>query len=44
VTLRCVECGTTSTTGKRWRAYLTVDNAVAVYCPRCAVREFGATR
>lgn len=38
----CVECAKSST-GKSvdWRAYLTVDGEVAVYCPDCAEREFG---
>jgi hypothetical protein len=24
-----------------WRAYLGVDDEVAIYCPDCAEREFG---
>jgi hypothetical protein len=41
--LRCVECGkeTTGTT-LDWRAYLTLDDEVCVYCRDCAEREFGA--
>jgi hypothetical protein len=38
----CVECGRERREGERgWRAYLTVDDEVAVYCPSCAEREFG---
>jgi hypothetical protein len=37
--LRCVECEPHD--GERFRAYLTVDDEVAVYCPECAEREFG---
>jgi hypothetical protein len=25
----------------RWRAYLSGDDEVLVYCPECAEREFG---
>lgn len=40
--LRCEECGRRSHGhGRRWRAYLTVDNLVAIFCPSCALREFG---
>jgi hypothetical protein len=41
--LECVECGRTSPPAEPagWRAYLTVDDEVAVYCPDCAAREFG---
>jgi hypothetical protein len=45
--LRCVECAATTTDGIGWRALLAVgdedakdDEAVAVYCPACAGREF----
>jgi hypothetical protein len=24
-----------------WRAYLSYDNQVGIYCPDCAEREFG---
>jgi hypothetical protein len=27
--------------GERFRAYLTVDDEVAIYCPKCAEWEFG---
>lgn len=27
--------------GERFRAYLTIDDEVAIYCPECAEREFG---
>jgi hypothetical protein len=26
-----------------WRAYLTNEDQVAVYCPACAEREFGSS-
>jgi hypothetical protein len=33
--LRCIECARTNHgSSRRWRAYLTVDGLVAVYCPR----------
>jgi hypothetical protein len=35
--LRCVECGRTDRDSEKgWRAYLTVDDQVATYCPECA--------
>jgi hypothetical protein len=43
-TLRCVECAATTADGHDWRAYLTTDDDVAVYCPECAGREFGQGR
>jgi hypothetical protein len=46
-TLRCVECAATTTDGRGWRGYLTVDDddddepvEVVVLCPTCAKREF----
>ena len=40
--LRCVECGKETTdTGIDWRAYLTDNDEVRVYCPACAQQEFG---
>jgi hypothetical protein len=44
--LTCAECGRQKTEGERgWRAYLTTDEdepaEAIVYCPDCAVREFG---
>ena len=40
--LRCEECGVVSIDAAvGWRAYLTVDDEVAVYCPDCAAVEFG---
>jgi hypothetical protein len=27
-----------------WRAFLTIDDEVGVYCPECAEREFGPRR
>ncbi len=41
VTLVCVECGAESEDAERWKAYLTIDDELAVYCPACAKREFG---
>jgi hypothetical protein len=35
-----VKWRTASAKARRWRAYLTGDG-VAVYCPKCALREFG---
>jgi hypothetical protein len=26
---------------RRWRGYLTEDNLVSIFCPGCALREFG---
>lgn len=41
--LRCVECHRTTTGNTHgWRAYLSVDEEVVIYCPYCAEREFGA--
>jgi hypothetical protein len=50
--LNCEECATqpaTAEEARRWRAYLIAvvddgDQAVAVYCPECADREFGNRR
>ena len=48
--LRCAECGTTSSDGIGWRALLATDIddddepvpvEAVVYCPACALREFG---
>jgi hypothetical protein len=40
--LRCVECERTSHGNtRRWRGYLTVDGHVVIYCPTCALQEFG---
>jgi RNase P subunit RPR2 len=38
--LFCVECDATTETGDGWRAYLTYDDEIAVYCPDCAEWEF----
>jgi hypothetical protein len=38
----CAECGGERGDEERgWKAYLTVDDKVAVFCPECAEREFG---
>lgn len=39
--LVCVECGAQSVSAHGWRAFLTIDEAVATYCPDCAREEFG---
>jgi hypothetical protein len=40
--LVCVECGKQSEGGARgWRALLTVDGEVAMYCAQCAAAGFG---
>jgi hypothetical protein len=40
--LVCVECGACSETDASGsRAFLTVDDEAAIYCPRCAAAEFG---
>ena len=45
IVLRCEECGRESHGRcRRWRAYLNDDGEVAVFCPACAVREFGLRR
>jgi hypothetical protein len=46
--IECVECGDTIGEFERgWRAYIAEDEwkpieEVAIFCPRCAWREFGA--
>jgi hypothetical protein len=40
--LECVECGTRDERGRDWRAYVTSDDDLLVYCDICAEREFGA--
>ena len=42
--LRCQECGAETETGEGWRAYLTIDDETAVYCPACARREFSTPK
>lgn len=42
--MRCEECETETTgTAKGWRAYIAEDQPpfVVIYCPTCALREFG---
>ena len=40
--LCCVGCGRVDRDGEKgWRAYRTVDDQVATYCPECAEAEFG---
>jgi hypothetical protein len=39
--MRCTECRTRAKgRARRWRAFLAGDG-VAIYCPKCAGREFG---
>ena len=41
--LHCVECGQGAREDARgWKAYLTIDDEGAVFCPSCARREFEA--
>ena len=41
-TLTCVECGRVAESGARgWKALLDDDDAVVLFCPDCAEREFG---
>jgi hypothetical protein len=37
----CVECGHAARPGEFWRLFFADLGEVAVYCPRCAEREFG---
>jgi len=42
--LLCEECETKLDSQRGWRAYLLDEDErkrVVLYCPRCAVREFG---
>lgn len=41
VPLSCAECGAIDDRGLGWRALLTIDDEVAIYCPDCAREEFG---
>jgi hypothetical protein len=41
--MTCVECAADADEAARgWRAFLTVDEEVATFCPECAAREFDA--
>jgi hypothetical protein len=43
--LTCVECSETSNGDTtRWKAYLTSDDQIAIYCPDCAAFEVGLDR
>jgi hypothetical protein len=43
--LTCVECSETSSGDTaHWKAYLTSDNQVAIFCPDCAAFELEAGR
>jgi hypothetical protein len=40
--LVCIECGDESSAGARgWRAFV-LEAELLVYCPGCALREFGS--
>lgn len=39
--LQCEECGRVSREDERgWKAYLTDDDQVAIFCPVCSTIEF----
>ena len=38
----CTECGRRRLDGERWRLWFADLGEVAVYCPECDEREFGA--
>ena len=41
----CSNCGLEATgAADGWRGYLADDGQLALYCPECAVREFGPLR
>ena len=43
--LTCVECSEMSSGDTaRWKAYLTSDDQIAIYCPDCAAFEVGLDR
>jgi hypothetical protein len=49
--LRCIECGAESERGLDWEARIAYDPddegdpaEIVVYCPACAMREFGQSR
>jgi hypothetical protein len=43
IVLECLECGVRDDVAKGWRAYLEPDvDAVLLFCPACAEREFGS--
>jgi hypothetical protein len=38
---RCAECGAVAEAGAEgWKAYIDDDEAVVLFCPECAEREF----
>ncbi|MCP9485185.1 MAG: hypothetical protein MSC30_04965 [Gaiellaceae bacterium MAG52_C11] len=37
----CLECGTVDYESKGWKAYLSEERTLLVYCTECAEREFG---
>jgi hypothetical protein len=39
--LECVECGTRDDVGRSWKAFVSPDDDLLVYCDVCAEREFG---
>jgi hypothetical protein len=39
--LECIECGARDAAARDWKAFVTVDETLLVYCELCAEREFG---
>lgn len=39
--LECIECGASDDVGRDWKAYVTAEDELLVYCDVCAEREFG---
>ena len=39
--LECIECGVRDDRGRDWKAYVTTEDTLLVYCAVCAEREFG---
>ena len=37
----CIECGARDDRGRDWKAYVTTEDTLLVYCAVCAEREFG---
>ena len=41
LTLECIECGARDDVGREWKAFVTDEDELLVYCDICAEREFG---
>ncbi len=39
--LECLECGARDDVGRDWKAFVSVEDDLLVYCDVCAEREFG---